>query len=103
MTVFATWPWLNTISVGIDMTLNLIAVSLFSSMLSFTTFRASPRSFAISSTTGATIRHGPHHGAQKSTSTGTSDSRTSAWKLVSVTSVTVPAIGGSFVRLLHKV
>ena len=49
-------------------------------------------SAAISSTTGATIRHGPHQGAQKSTSTGTSDSSTSAWKLLSVTSETLPAI-----------
>ena len=38
-------------------------------------------------------RHGPHHGAQKSTSTGFSDSRTSAWNVVSVTSMMLPAIG----------
>ena len=49
---------------------------------------SSGRSPAISSTIGATMRHGPHHGAQKSTRTGWSDSMTSAWKLVSVTSVT---------------
>ena len=41
-------------------------------MFSLTTFSSPSRSLAISSTTGATIRHGPHHGAQKSTSTGTS-------------------------------
>ena len=70
----------------------------FSSMLSLTTFSSSARSCAISSTTGATIRHGPHHGAQKSTSTGTSDSMTSAWKLLSVTSATVPAIGAPWSR-----
>ena len=57
---------------------------------SLTTFRSSARSCAISSTTGATIRHGPHHGARKkSTSTGLSDSMTSAWKLLSVTSETL--------------
>src|SRR3954466_14719710 len=54
-------------------------------MLSFT-MRRSSRSAAISCRTGATTRHGAHHGAQKSTSTGVSDSMTSAWKLVSVTS-----------------
>ena len=42
---------------------------MFSSVLSLTTF-SSGRSPAISSTIGATIRHGPHQGAQKSTSTG---------------------------------
>ena len=36
------------------------------------------------------MRHGPHHGAQKSTSTGWVDSTTSAWKLLSETSVTAP-------------
>src|SRR5437763_6215460 len=64
-------------------------------MFILTTLTSSPRSLAISSTTGATIRQGPHHGAQKSTSTGTSDSMTSAWKLLSVTSETLPAIEGS--------
>src|SRR5947209_3869662 len=92
MTVLATSPCLKSMSVGIDMTLNLTAVCWFSSMLSLTTFSASPRSEAISSTTGDTRRHGPHQGAQKSTSTGTSDSTTSAWKLLSVTSVTAPGI-----------
>ena len=33
------------------------------------------------------IRQGPHQGAQKSTSTGLSASSTSAWKLLSVTSL----------------
>src|SRR5215203_2902647 len=44
-------------------------------------------SSAISSRLGAITRHGPHHGAQKSTRTGFSCSSTSAWKLLSVTSV----------------
>ena len=43
---------------------------------------------------GCTTRHGPHQGAQKSTSTGLSESRTSDWKLASVTSVSLP---GTFV------
>src|SRR3954447_15794964 len=41
-----------------------------SSVLSFTTFRRPGMLRATRSTTGETIRHGPHHGAQKSTRTG---------------------------------
>src|SRR6478752_10828102 len=85
-------PALNRIIVGIESTWNWAAVSGFSSVLSLTIL-TSLRSAAISSRTGPTTRHGPHQGAQKSTSTGVSDSRTSAWKLVSVTSVMLPAIG----------
>src|SRR4028119_2178643 len=36
---------------------------------------------------GATWRHGPHHSAQKSTSTGVSELRTSSAKLASVTAL----------------
>src|SRR3954451_14105910 len=91
MIFVATWPWRNRIIVGIDMTWYWAAVCWLSSTLSFTTRRSS-RSSLISSSTGATMRHGPHQGAQKSTSTGVSDSRTSAWKLSSVTWVMVPAM-----------
>ena len=86
MTFLATWPPLKRISVGIERTSNVAAVCWFSSTLSLTIFSVVALG-AISSSTGATIRHGPHQGAQKSTSTGVSDSMTSAWKLVSVTSV----------------
>ena len=44
-------------------------------------------SVASSSMSGAIMRHGPHHGAQKSTSTGTGLFRTSASKVASVTGV----------------
>ena len=97
----ATWPSRKSSSVGIAMIWYSDAVWMFSSVLSFTTF-SSGRSPAISSTIGATMRHGPHHGAQKSTSTGWSDSMTSAWKLVSVTSVT-PAMSLLVAGLLQKV
>src|SRR5829696_3132506 len=60
-------------------------------MLSLT-IRRSSRSAAIPWRTGATTRHGPHQGAQKSTSTGASDSMTSAWKFASLTSWRVPAM-----------
>src|ERR1700753_4074690 len=43
-------------------------------------------SFEISSTTGPTIRQGPHHSAQKSINTGLSDLRTSSSKFASVIS-----------------
>src|SRR3712207_5900551 len=80
----AGWPFLKRIIVGIERTPNCAAVRWLSSTLSLT-IRRSCRSPAISSSTGATTRHGPHHGAQKSTRTGCSDSSTSAWKFASVT------------------
>src|SRR5215218_3395723 len=91
MTFVATWPCLKRISVGIERTSYCAEICGFSSVLSLTTLRSS-RSALISSRIGATMRHGPHHGAQKSTSTGVSASRTSAWKLVSVTSLMLPAM-----------
>src|SRR5512133_566497 len=91
MTFLASAPSLKRIRVGIERTWYCAAVTWFSSTLSLT-MRRSSRSCAISSSTGPTTRHGPHHGAQKSTSTGVSDSRTSAWKLLSVTSGSAPAM-----------
>src|SRR3954447_12439876 len=89
-TCFATCPFLNRISVGIDMIPYFAAVSGFSSTFIFTTVRSS-RSLSSSSRWGAMIRQGPHQGAQKSTSTGCGDSSTSAAKLLSVTSFRLPA------------
>ena len=65
----ATWPSRKSSSVGMAMIWYSDAVWMFSSVFSLTTL-SSGRSPAISSTIGATRRHGPHHGAQKSTSTG---------------------------------
>src|SRR4026209_2338658 len=42
--------------------------------------------------TGSTARHGPHQGAQKSTTTGVSAWRTSCSKLASVNSFTRPML-----------
>src|SRR3569833_1380177 len=56
-------------------------------MFTLTSFRFF--SSAIFSSTGATAWHGPHHSAQKSTSTGSPDWRTSWSKVVSVTSVAI--------------
>src|SRR3954471_23665706 len=62
-------------------------------MLSLAMVSFSACSAAISSSTGATILHGPHHSAQKSTSTGLSLPSTSLAKLASVTvTVFLPAM-----------
>src|SRR4051794_26331326 len=61
-------------------------------MLSLAIVSLSLCSAAISSSTGATILHGPHHSAQKSTSTGLSLPRTSLAKLESVTVTVLPAM-----------
>src|SRR5215210_9033900 len=71
-------------------------------MLSLAMVSLSPCSAAISSRTGATILQGPHHSAQKSTSTGLSLPSTSLAKLVSVTVTVLPAIGRSPSRLAWK-
>src|SRR3954447_9878912 len=61
-------------------------------MLSLAIVSLSLCSAAISSSTGATILHGPHHSAQKSTSTGLSLPSTSGAKLASVTVLVLPAM-----------
>src|SRR4051812_14420928 len=72
-------------------------------MFSLAMVSLSPCSAAISSRTGATILQGPHHSAQKSTSTGLSLPSTSLAKLVSVTVTVLPAIGRSPFRGLPEV
>src|SRR5208282_2045940 len=78
-------PPLNTISVGIDRMPYLLATAGFSSTLSLAIFTLPFISVAISSSAGAIMRHGPHHSAQKSTTTGSLDLMTSLSKLASVT------------------
>src|SRR5437588_700120 len=56
----------------------------WSSTLTLPTFSLPAYCVAISSTAGATIRHGPHQGAQKSISTGVVDCNTSVSKLLTV-------------------
>src|SRR4051794_14057729 len=70
-------------------------------MLSLAMVSLSPCSAAISSSTGATILHGPHHSAQKSTRTGLSLPSTWSAKLVSVTVTVLPAMGRTPCRLLE--
>src|SRR3954453_10395797 len=57
------------------------------STLTLAIFTLPACSCAISSSTGASILHGPHHSAQKSTSTGWVDLSTSVSKLASLISI----------------
>src|SRR6266702_3575255 len=95
----ASSPFLKIIRVGIDMMPYLVAVAGFSSTLSFTTLILPAIVPAISSSAGAIIRHGPHHSAQKSTTTGSCALSTSASK---VASDTLPTPMGHLVFLPKK-
>ena len=66
-----------------------------SSMFTFTTLYAPFRIAAICSTIGPTWRHGPHHGAQKSTITGSALCSTSVGNVAVVTAFTGPSGGSS--------
>src|SRR5580704_14387913 len=81
----ASSPFLNSISVGIDIMPNLAAVPGFSSTLSLTIFTLPLSDLEISSNAGAIMRQGPHHSAQKSTTTGSVALRTSFSNVASVT------------------
>jgi len=72
--------------------LNRIAVFRLPSVSSLPTFTLPLYSSARSSITGASMRHGPHHSAQKSTSTGSLDESTSSPKLASETCVVMRGI-----------
>src|SRR5271166_58385 len=80
----ASWPSLNSIKVGIDMMPNLAAVLGFSSTLSLTILTLPLSDLEISSKAGAIMRQGPHHSAQKSTTTGSLALSTSLSKVASV-------------------
>src|SRR6202022_1540412 len=78
-------PPLKIIRVGIDITPYFEAVFGLSSTLSFTILTLSPIAPEISSSAGAIMRQGPHHSAQKSTTTGPVALSTSASKSASET------------------
>src|SRR2546423_15079499 len=78
-------PSLKIISVGIDWMPYFAAVCGFSSTLSFTILTLAPSEPEISSSAGAIMRQGPHHSAQKSTTTGPVAFNTSDSKVVSET------------------
>src|SRR3954454_4346657 len=89
MRFLATPSW-NTISVGMLMMLNRWATAGASSTLSLARRILPAFSLAICSSTGATMRQGPHHSAQKSTMSGTSAAPTSSSKVSLVSSVRLP-------------
>src|SRR5438067_615497 len=75
----------------------LAAMSPCSSVFSLPTLSRPAKSVAILSMVGARARHGPHHGAQKSTSTGLSLLTTSCSQFSVVSSTTLAlAIGPTF-------
>src|SRR5580698_2344353 len=91
-------PFLNSIRVGIDMTPYLEAVCGFSSTLSLTILTLPLSVPAISSSAGAIIRQGPHHSAQKSTTTAPVAFSTSESKSVSET---LPTLMGKHLVLVR--
>src|ERR1700752_5268865 len=95
---FTGWPSLNRIMVGIETTWKSRAVSGLASTSNLAIVSWSARSLAISSRTGATILHGPHQVAQKSTSTGVLLDSTSLENVSSVTA-TVELVGGVSARV----
>ena len=66
-----------------------LAATGFSSTFTFTNFAFPLSSSDTSSITGESILHGPHHVAQKSTTTGTSEFVTSLWKFMSFITFTI--------------
>src|ERR1700754_1757986 len=71
--------------VGIPRTPYFCGTCGFSSMLILAIVTLPFSSPASSSSAGAIIRQGPHHSAQKSTTTGVLEFSTSAWKEASET------------------
>lgn len=78
-------PLLKIMIVGTLRTPYLVAMEGLSSVFSLKHLIFPAYSSASSPTTGWSIRQGPHHGAQNSTSTGPSALRTSDFHVVSVT------------------
>src|SRR5262245_30382920 len=89
--VAATWPSRKIIRVGMPRTPYLVGVVGFSSTLSLAMVILPPSSPASSSRAGPICLQGPHHSAQKSTSTGFDEPSTSVWKEESVTLVVAMA------------
>src|SRR5271169_5392325 len=85
--VAATWPFLNSIRVGMPLTPYLVGVAGFSSTLSLAIVTLPFISTEMSSRKGPIILQGPHHSAQKSTRTGPGARRTSDSNEESVTLV----------------
>src|SRR5471030_2504559 len=83
--VALTWPSLKRINVGMPRTPNLGGVAGLLSTSNLTILILPTYFWAISSKSGAIDLHGPHHCAQKSTSTGVFESVTSFSNVLSLT------------------
>src|SRR5665213_484876 len=91
-------PPLKIIRVGIDITPYFEAVFGLSSTFSLTILTLSPIAPEISSRAGAIMRQGPHHSAQKSTTTGPVALSTSASKSASETLPTAIGVPRSVLK-----
>ena len=78
-----TWPSRRAKTAGIDCTLNARATAGLSSTLTLASSTAPPVSATAFSIIGPRVLHGPHHGAHRSTITGTVALRssTSVWNV----------------------
>src|ERR1700733_13670789 len=104
--VAAGLPSLNRIKVGMPRTANWFGDIGLLSISTFATVSLPANSPASSSSAGPIILHGPHHSAQKSTSTGPAllFSTTSVAKLLSVTAtVFALMLMGPLVSVARKV
>src|SRR5688572_11487950 len=90
------FPSLKRINVGIPLIPYRCALAVLSSTFNLTTVALEANSDAIWSMIGPIIRHGAHHSAQKSTSTGLVDCRTSCSKELSVMCFTCSLISFPF-------
>src|SRR5690349_15188000 len=105
MIVVSTSPLLKTFIAGIEVIWYFIARSGFSSTLSLRIVILSGCSDWIWSRTGETMRHGPHHSAQKSTSTGPSAWSTSCSNVAEVVALAVICVSpslGSLSMLIQR-
>lgn len=85
MTVSFFSPPLNTMTVGMLRMPYSVAMPGLSSVFNFKQRTLPAYCLASSSISGAIMRQGPHHGAQKSTNTGTELSNTSSFHVLSLT------------------
>src|SRR6185312_10618126 len=85
----AAWPSLKAITFGIERMSNALESAFSSSELTFASLTRPAYSAATFSSTGVSALHGPHHGAQKSTTTGMAlePSMTSSSNVAVVTSI----------------
>ena len=82
------FPWRNRTRVGTPRTPNRAWTDGASSTLTLTSLQRPASSLASSSSKGLIVRHGPHHGAQRSTTTGRGLRSATSTKVASSASTT---------------